>query len=411
MSGTERLYYADSTRLSFEASVVAHRTLHPGEGHPGEGHPGEGGPRQGVVLDRSAFYPESGGQMADHGQLLVAGAAFSVDDVQAHGDDVVHFGAGVLPALGETVVGDVDRTRRRIHMALHSGQHILSRALSLEAQAETTSSRLGESACTIDVDRERLQDDQIQRALDLANSLIDDDVAIRSFFPTAEELASLPLRKEATVDGPVRVVQIGDFDVTPCGGTHCIRSGQVGLVDILQIERHKQRLRLTFVAGPRGRRELSEQARILRSLAKSCSSAPDRLADAVAKLSADGKILRQQLVALEDALATELAGRLERRGDLRLGDLGTLPASVARAVVKRAASEEGAVVIVGTQGDDGWLTIAARGPGSHFDCRAFVTALNEVAEGRGGGRPERAEARLSHPGPWSSLVDRALAVL
>ncbi|HZI05353.1 MAG TPA: alanyl-tRNA editing protein, partial [Archangium sp.] len=225
MIPTERLYYSDPFLFRFTGRVLAHGAWN-------------GAPS--VVLDRSAFYPEAGGQMADRGVL----GGRVLRDVQVDDAGVVHHvlelpeGTG-LPEVGAELSGELDRVRRRTHMALHTGQHMLSRALVDVANAHTVSSRLGETLCTIDVDLDVLDERRVAEAEALVNSIIDDDIVIRAFFPTPEELAALPLRRAPKVTDNIRVIQMGDFDVSPCGGTHCTRSAQVGMVRVLGVERYK----------------------------------------------------------------------------------------------------------------------------------------------------------------------------
>ena len=228
---TALLYHADSTQLSFEATVVGHA--------PGA-----------VILDRTAFYAEGGGQLADHGTL----AGLPVTDVQIDDAGVVrHLVVGELPAVGASVSGQIDRARRRQYSALHTAQHMLSRALIEVAHAETVSARLGESSCTVDLDVPSLGEAEVARAEALVNALVEDDVSIRAWFPEASELASLPLRRRPKVSENVRVVAIGDFDVSPCGGTHCTQSAQVGLLEVTGMERYKGMMRVSFAAGRRAR--------------------------------------------------------------------------------------------------------------------------------------------------------------
>ncbi|MEZ4313266.1 MAG: alanyl-tRNA editing protein [Polyangiaceae bacterium] len=256
MTATTRLYHDDSFLLRFEGRVIGHESW---QGQPA------------VLLDRTAFYPESGGQMADRGTL----AGLAVTDVQVDEEGrVFHVVDGALPAIGAEVEGAIDKARRRVHMALHTGQHMLSRALADVAGAATVSSRLGETACTIDVDRESIEDGRLGAAEDLVNAVIDDDVLVRAFFPTEAELAELSLRRRPTVTENIRVVVIGDLDVTPCGGTHCTRTAQVGLVHVTGTERYKGKLRITFTAGPRARRDLTAHAVTLRALGRELSCDP-----------------------------------------------------------------------------------------------------------------------------------------
>ena len=209
---TPRLYYDDPLLLSFRARVTAHAQY---------------GGAPSVVLDRTAFYPEAGGQMADRG--LLGGVA--VTDVQADDAGLVHHVlGGELPPIGAEIDGAIDKDRRRMHMSLHTGQHMLSRGLLDVVGGETVSSRLGESSCTIDLDIAKADERELARAEDLTNSVIDDDVTIRAYFPAADELAALPLRRAPKVEDNVRVVQIGTFDVSPCGGTYTISAAGVTLV-------------------------------------------------------------------------------------------------------------------------------------------------------------------------------------
>jgi alanyl-tRNA synthetase len=386
---TERLYYADSLLLAFEARVVAHAA------HGGA---------PSIVLDRTAFYPESGGQMADRGEL---GGA-KVTDVQVDDDGVVHHMIdGTLPEVGATVTGSVDRARRRVHMALHTGQHMLSRALADVAAAETVSSRLGETSCTIDLDRESIDERRVAEAEALVNSIVDDDVAVRAFFPSPAELAALPLRRAPKVTDNIRVVAVGDFDFTPCGGTHCLRSAEVGFVRVTGLERYKGKVRLAFSSGPRARAELFREADVLRDLGKAFTCGPLDVPAAVGKLE---RALDESRAALgrvrgrlADALATTLAAEAAASGRA-VAVVDEAGPDLLRAMGTRITAEPGAVAFLAGRGPDGLAVLVARGAASTFDCGAFLKRAAAQAGGRGGGRPERAEGRLPVEADWPALV-------
>jgi alanyl-tRNA synthetase len=387
---TERLYHQDSLLLAFAARVAAHGVW-------------EGAPS--VVLDATAFYPESGGQMADRGEL--AGAR--VVDVQADEEGTVHhlLDAPVLPHIGATVAGTVDAARRRVHMALHTGQHMLSRALADVASAETVSSRLGESACTIDLDRETVEERRLAEAEGLVNGLIDDDVPVRAFFPSPEELSALPLRRAPKVKGPVRVVTVGDFDVTPCGGTHCTRSAQVGLVRITGVERYKGKARLTFSAGRRARAELWRETAVLHDLGRAFTCGPLDVPGGVDKLRRELAEARESLgqvrSRLADSIAAELAAQA-RAGGRAVAVLDDAGPDLLRAVATRVTEAKEAVAFLAGRGPEGLGVLVARGSASAFDCGAFLKRAAAQAGGRGGGRPERAEGRLPPGADWAALV-------
>jgi len=390
---TDRLYYADSWLTSFTGRVVAHASWQD---------------RPAVVLDRSAFYPEGGGQLADTGAL----AGTPVVDVQVDDDGVVHHVAeGELPAVGREVSGEIDRKRRRVHMALHTGQHMLSRALLDEAAAKTVSSRLGGTYCTIDLERERVPERELAAAVDLANSVIDDDVEIVASFPSPEELAAMTLRREPKVDNEIRVVRIGDYDASPCGGTHCTRTGQVGLVHVIGVERYKGMTRVLFDAGPRARQELALHSHALRSLGHELSCGPDGVADAIANLRRELGDARGELKQLRVEAAARTADRLVAAagGDLVVAVLEGAAPEVLRAVAKRITAEPTRVCLLASTGGDGMHVLVARGERSTFECGVFVKKAATSAGGRGGGRPDRAEGRLPGGVDWPALVAALLS--
>ncbi len=397
MPPTARLYYNDPLLLDFTATVVAHGAF-------------AGAPS--VLLDRSAFYPESGGQMADRGCL----GGVAVADVQVDDDGLVHHlleGAALLD-VGASVAGGIDRARRRVHMALHTGQHMLSRALTDIAFAATVSSRLGETTCTIDVDRETLDERLVAQAEALVNAVVDDDAPIRAFFPTPDELAALPLRRAPKVTSNIRVIAIGDLDVSPCGGTHCTRTAQVGLLRITGIERYKGKARVTFSAGPRARRELWDEAAVLRDLGKAFTCGPRDVPTAVEKLRRELGDAREALgharSRLADAAATDLAAASAADPDHRavavLDDTGV---EILRRIAGRVAATPAAVAFLAGRTDGGLAVMISRGSASRFDCGAFLKRVAAAAGGRGGGRPEHAEGRLPADADWPALVATALA--
>jgi alanyl-tRNA synthetase len=389
MTATARLYHHDPLLLAFDARVLAHAAW-------------SGAPS--VILERTAFYPEAGGQMADRGEL----AGLRVLDVQVDDAGLVHHVLdGPLPAVDASVHGAVDRARRRVHMSLHTAQHMLSRALCDLAAADTVSARLGETTCTIDLDREAVDERRIAEAEDLVNALIDDDLPVRAFFPTPAELAALPLRRAPKVTENIRVVAVGDFDFTPCGGTHCTRSAQVGPVHVSGLERYKGKVRVSFSAGKRARAELWQHAGVLRDLGKAFTCGPLDVPGGVAKLERELTEAREALGhargKLADAVGVELAAQAAATGRVVavLEDAGV---DLLRALGTRLTAQPGVVVLLAGRGPDGLSVLIARGAGSTFDCGAFLKRAAAQAGGRGGGRPERAEGRLPATADWAALV-------
>lgn len=388
---TEKLYWADPFAATFEATVARVASY---------------GGAPSIVLDRSLFYPEGGGQLGDRGRLLVGERAYVVRDAQIDDEGVIHHVLESMPAApleGAAIRGEIDRARRRDHMSQHTAQHVLSRALIESARADTVSARLGAESCTIDVDAAGLAEAAVARAEDLVNDLVMSDVAVRSLFPTPEELAALPLRKAPKVVTGVRVIEIEGFDHTPCGGTHVTRTGQIGPVKVTGLERHKGGTRVSFAAGRRALDDARSKEAILRELSRAFTCGPHDVPGAVAKLRADLKsrtdafaVARGELVQLlaERVLAAHapVAGGtrilLVREGD----DLPTL-----RALASALARRSDVIAFVASRDRDSgdWMIVVERGASvDAFDAGAWLKSTAAAHGGRGGGRPDRAEGRL-----------------
>jgi alanyl-tRNA synthetase len=397
---TEKLYWADPFAASFDAPAA---------------RAGELGGRRTIVLDRTLFYPESGGQLADTGTLVVGDATLRVDDVQVDDAGVIHHvvdhvvGAGVAgaepfdPAQGVPVKGTIDLPRRRDHMAQHTAQHALSRALVDVARAETVSSRLGAASCTIDVEG-ALSDRDVARAEDLVNAVVTDDVVVRQLFPSPAELAAMPLRRAPKVDRDVRVIEIEGFDLSPCGGTHCTRSGQIGLVRVVGLEKYKGGWRVTFHAGKRALDDVRRKDAVLAELARDFTCGVLDVGSAVAKL-------RAELKARLDALSTTRGELVELVAERVLAAHPPDPSGTTRVVLVRDHDDVPmlrtlagrlterrpdvvALCASGAAGPD-WSVVVQRGAAATgFDCGAWLKAAAARHGGRGGGRPERAEGRL-----------------
>ncbi|MEO8548822.1 MAG: alanine--tRNA ligase-related protein [Kofleriaceae bacterium] len=370
---TRRLYHQDAYTKRFDATVVATTSYKD---------------RPAIVLDATAFYPEAGGQLGDRGTL---GGIAVVDTQELDDGTIVRVGEGALE-VGTTVTGELDWARRRQHMAQHTAQHLLSGTLLDRAQAPTASARLGETALTIDVTRDRIPDTDLAAAEDLANAVIDDDLAIRAWFPDAGELASLKLRRDPKVDADIRVVAIGDFDFSPCGGTHCARTSQLGAIRITNSERYKGMTRVTFAAGKRARSELFTRDQVLRSLATRFSCAPADVPASIDKVVRDAEAHSTELTALRTRLATSIAASFAGTGPV----IAALPGDgvLAREVAAKLAGAGGDALIAAPD-DSGTTVVLFRAAGSTFDCGALWKQLAAQHGGRGGGKADQAQGRLA----------------
>jgi alanyl-tRNA synthetase len=386
---TRRLYHDDAYLRRFEAEVVAMTTYRD---------------KPAVVLDRTAFYPEAGGQLGDHGTL---GDARVVDTQEQDDGTIVHIVDTPL-AVGSTVTGELDWARRRQHMAQHTAQHLLSGTLLDRAQAPTASARLGETALTIDVTRDRIPEAELAAAEGLANDLIDDDLAIRAWFPAPDELATLRLRRDPKVSSEIRVVAIGDFDFSPCGGTHCARTSQLAAIRITGAERYKGMTRVTFTAARRARAELFSRDHVLRALATQFSCGPAEVPAAIDKVRRDAEASTAELTQLRGRLAGTIAQSLAATGSGAV--IAAIPgdAELVRAVAAKLVAA-GRDALLAAPDDAGATVVLFRAQGSALDCGALWKQLAARAGGRGGGRADRAEGRLASPiADWNGLVAELL---
>jgi alanyl-tRNA synthetase len=366
--------------------------------------PGSFDGKASIVLGETLFYPEGGGQLGDVGELAIGDVVVRIVDTQIDDGGVIHhLVEAQAPLLAGDVRGTIDVARRRDHMAQHTAQHMLSRALLDVARAPTSSARLGATACTLDVDRAAIPDAELHRAEDLVNDVIRSDVTVRALFPTNEELAAMDLRRAPKVAAGVRIIDVDGFDLTPCGGTHCTRTGQIGLVRVSSTERYKGKLRVGFHAAARALSDMRAKEDALVSLAKTLTCGPLDVGAAVAKLQADLKQRGEALAGARGELLDLLAAGIlaahppaaEGTTVVRVartdGDVGML-----RSLAGKLAARSDVVAVCSAPDGDALLVVVQRGVAATFDCGAWLKALAERSGGRGGGRPERAEGRVPH---------------
>ena len=372
---TERLYYNDAYLWQFDAAVTSVKN---GK-RPGEWE---------VTLDRSAFYPTSGGQPFDTGTLSFGKMKARVTGVEADADgEVIHTVDREIPA-GTAVHGEIDGMRRTDHMEQHGGEHMLAGAIWEKLCGTTIGLHLGQTESSIDVampdERTHLTEEEILLLENTVNERIRLDAPIRCWFPDEEELKKLPLRKAPTVKKHVRIVAMGDFEMVACGGTHPASTGRIGLLKIISAIPAKGKIRVSFVCGGRA-------VRLFQTYMRYADKAGAALSSPVERLSAAASELKYRL-----AEAEKRANRLETREILmKMEEAGedlkgvtlcalTLPEMDSRAVT--AAVTE----YISTRGR---AVLLAAGERLTFARSADVkTDMNELIKrvGRGGGRPDMA---------------------
>jgi alanyl-tRNA synthetase len=385
---TERLHRDDAELLDFEARVVACREH---EGRPA------------VVLDRTAFYAESGGQPWDTGTLGPAEVVAVVEE----GDEVLH----VLdrPLAEGTVEGHVDAARRRDHRQQHHGQHLLSRAFVVEADTRTVSFHLGTEESTIDLDRP-VTGAQVRAAETRANEVVWEARPVRVRRVSPEEAKALGVAPPEGVEGDVRLVEAEGFDLQPCGGTHPRSTAEVGVVVVTGAERYKGGTRVTFVCGHRALAAVARQRTVLESLVSTLSAPVDDL-PAVARKTKDdlAESARRERGLRERALEGEARRLLdEAPGGVVVAAYDGWDAGELRVLAQRLVDLAPCVALLGARADKAHLVFAQSG-GLPHDIPALLREAVERLGGRGGGRGNMAQGGGDHPELLDEVLEEAAA--
>src|SRR5579862_3166257 len=310
---TDRLYYTDSFLHEFDARVVSI---------------GDASGRAVVTLDRSAFYPTSGGQNFDTGWLEVSGAGrLPVKEVEEdeRTGEVLHFveSAPIPVQPGTTIRGVIDSERRRDHMQQHSGQHVLSAAFEKLYNFATVSFHMGDESCTIDLATLSVSAEQMRAAERLANEVIAEDRPVEVRFATPEEAQTMGVRKiPATQREELRLIDIRDFDLNACGGTHVRSTGQIGAILLRKTEKVRQGMRLEFVCGLRAvataRRDFLTLTDTAALLSTHIYEVPQQLRKGQEELRAAHKAQHRLLEEVAELQAERLLQSAEVRAGQRL---------------------------------------------------------------------------------------------
>ncbi len=378
---TDRLYYSDAYLQTFDAKIID-RLEHAGQ--------------PAVILDRSAFYPDSGGQPSDRGTL---NSARVIDVIEREADgEVLHILSE--PISGDHVSGSIDPARRFDFMQQHTGQHILSQAFIQVAEAETVSFHLNPDAAgvvTIDLNTIDLPANQIDRVEDVANSIIADNRSIIARFVTEAELKTIPLRKPPTVTQSIRIVEVKDFDWSACGGTHVARTGEVGLIKITKLDRRGRETRVEFRCGRRALIDYRAKHQMINRVSADLTIGYWELDQALARLQADSKATRKQLAEaqarLQDYEAAEMLNAIEPRGEYGLITRVWIDREAAdlKRMAQLLTARPKTVALLGATGKALALTFA-RSKDLSIDLGALLKAAALRVGGKGGGSPDFAQA-------------------
>lgn len=378
---TERLYYDDCYLRAFDAEVCACDK-------------GEGG--YAVRLDRTAFYPTSGGQPFDIGTL---GGAH-VRDVYINEGEVWHL-VDVPLAVGARVHGEIDWARRFDHMQQHAGEHLLANAAYRLLNGHTIGLHLGTEVSTIDMTlpggKTHITDKDVRALEDDVNNIIQQDVPIRCWFPDAEERKTLPLRKPPAVDKHIRIVQIGALEFCACGGTHPASAGQIGLVKIVDARPSRGKLRVAFVCGKRAYDLLRTHFDLAKETAEILSTSVCNLPNMVGSMAeqlkhaeracseAQKKLLFAQIPAMRVRCGRSASGYAV------IAERIEADAAAARDLASALVVENGTIALIGAACGDASSYVACRSGDVKANMGTIIAQAAKASGGKGGGRADYAQ--------------------
>src|SRR5438093_6359528 len=368
---TERLYYNDPYLLEFDANIIATRPV---------------GDRLGIILDKTAFYPTSGGQPNDLGTINGLPLVDCLED-EASGN-VIHVIEGTIS--GSSVHGRIDPARRADHMQQHSGQHVLSQAFVELFNWPTVSFHLGTVSCTIDLPADSVSREQAEAAEDLANRIVRENRSVAVRYVAPEKIAEAALRKPTERSGDIRVIDIAGYDRSACGGTHVRITGEIGPILITGIERAKRQTRVEFICGNRVLRYARQANRTLESISQTVSTAPFDAASAVRALWDEHQNTRKRVEDLESELLDYEAAQFPVSNGVAVATFKNRGIEKLKMLAVKICARPGAVALLADEGDQLRL-VFARSADVGIDVAAILKKTLERFGGRGGGRPNLAQ--------------------
>jgi alanyl-tRNA synthetase len=398
---TDRLYYHDSFLYDFDARVV--EAL-------------ESNGKHAVVLDRTAFYPTSGGQVHDLGMLTADGREIAITEVADEEDGrILHFAAEPVSA-GTQVHGSVDAIRRRDHVQQHSGQHVLSAAFIRLFNVPTVSFHMGEESCTIDLEASGLSSAQAQKAELLANEVIAEDRPVSIRFVPLEEARQLGLRKlPPKQTGDLRLIDITDFDLTACGGTHVRATGQIGSILLRKIEKVKHGVRVEFVCGLRAvntaRRDYTTLTEAAALYSSHIYDVPEQVRKALAESKAAGKTQHKLLEELAELYSERLVAQAAGSPPVIAQFFPDRDATFIKLLAQKLTAGKNAVIALLASGAGQPTLVFAQTPAQKSNMGQLMKEAMAQLGGRGGGSADMAQGGLSGGAGNMADVERVLHLM
>ena len=375
---TEKLFYLDAYQTTFTATVVDCRENKHGYA---------------VVLDRTCFYPEGGGQPGDRGTLN----AVAVTDTHEKDGQVLHYTDQPME-VGTAVTGTIDWDRRFDLMQQHSGEHMVSGVVHRIYGYDNVGFHMGEDMITIDFSGV-LTEAQLMEVEQEVNRRIWLDSTVKCWYPSPEELKDLPYRSKKELSGAVRIVEFPGADICACCGTHVRRTGEIGLVKLLTVQKFHSGVRVEMLSGGRAYDYINQVLAQNKQISQQLSAKVKETAKAVKALAAELETKKQQLFAMENAQFAAKAEELRDRGDVLVNLEGLSADGVRRAAIAIQETCGGRAAVFSGDDQGGYKYAVGQKDG---DLRTWVKELNSTLSGRGGGKPGFVQGSVS--AKWDEIV-------
>ena len=382
---SKRLYYEEPYLQEFKGKILEKIKI---DGKPA------------LILDNTCFYPTSGGQPNDLGCIQ----SVPIVDVIEDNEKIIHvLKEGIKEECGDTVIGTIDWERRFDHMQQHSGQHILSATFEKLWNADTVSFHLGDEVCTLDIMKDNITSEEVKRGEVLANNVVLENKPIKTYFVNKEEVDKLNLRKIPPQKGDIRIVEIKDFDICACCGTHCGTTGEVGLIKILKWEKRGVKIRLDFICGKRSLKDYYWKNELIKNISNKLTIKDTELGETVERMLEERKETRKELREIKEKLQEYEVKKLIDEASTRDNGIKIINKvfeeknfqEVRELVQKIINLDDNVVVLAG---------IKSKGEGERvkilfacsrvlkYDMNRLIREAGKFIEGRGGGAPNFAQA-------------------
>lgn len=379
----KRLYYKDPYLKEFKGKILEKIRI---DGKPA------------IVLDNTCFYPTSGGQPNDLGYIQ----NMPIVDVIEDKEKIIHIlKEDIEEKCEDTIIGKIDWKRRFDHMQQHSGQHILSAAFEKLWDADTVSFNLGDEICSIDIMKDNITSEEIKKVEELANDIVLKNMPIEVYFVEREKVGKLNLRKLPPQKGKIRIVEVKDFDVCACCGTHCRTTGEIGLIKILKWENRGAKIRIDFLCGKRSLKDYFWKNELIRNISNKLTIKDSELGEVVERMLEEKKDTRKKLREYKEKLQAHEANKLINESILDDNGVKIMKKvfeqkcfqEVRELVQKSINLDDSIVIFAGIKNKgEGAKILFACSKTLKYDINKLIREAGKFIEGRGGGAPNFAQA-------------------